>query len=184
MTKPSLVTVLAEDQRHQQFVRHYLERLNYSRHEVVLDALPAGKGAGEQWVRQRYARFVSAYRARDAHAGTALVVVIDADTSEVKHRLRQLQDVLAQANLKPRSDKERISHLVPKRSIETWVLFLTGSDVDESTNYRNDPKVGDQVKAAALKLFEWGRKNTALPVHCLHSLQVAIPEIKRLEKQP
>jgi hypothetical protein len=48
MSKPSQVTVLAEDQRHQQFARRYLERLNYSRHEIVLGALPAGKGAGEQ----------------------------------------------------------------------------------------------------------------------------------------
>ena len=181
MTKPSQVTVLAEDQRHQQFARRYLERLNYSRREIVMDALPAGKGAGEKWVRQRYARLVAAYRARVARAGTALVVMIDADTSEVSHRLRQLQDALAQANVKPRSENEKIAHLVPKRSIETWILLLTGTDVNEDTSYRNAPDVDDRVKAAALKLFEWSRRNAVLPEHCLPSLRVAIPEIKRLE---
>ncbi|HEV2961745.1 MAG TPA: hypothetical protein VG649_07985 [Candidatus Angelobacter sp.] len=146
-----------------------------------MGALPAGKGAGEQWVRMHYARLVAAYRARAAHAGTALLVVIDADTSEVDHRFRQLQDTLAEARLKPRSNNEKIAHLVLKRSIETWILFLTGSNVNETTDYRNAHKVDDQVKAATLKFFEWSRKNASLPQNCLRSLVVAIPEIRRLE---
>lgn len=50
MTRRSLVTILAEDQRQQSFAYQYLKRLGYMPHEIFREDLP-NKGSGEQWVR-------------------------------------------------------------------------------------------------------------------------------------
>jgi hypothetical protein len=172
MSKPSLVIVLAEDERHQRFVRRYLENLNYPSHRIRNEPLPAGRGAGEQWIRERYAKAVQAYRERAARAQTALVVAIDADTHEVQHRLQQLQTVL---------DGERIVRLVPRRNIETWILCLTGTAVDEETDYHHYPGIDEQIRPAATEFFQWSRPNAVPPERCVPSLLSAIPEVRRLE---
>jgi hypothetical protein len=172
MSKPSLVIVLAEDERHQRFIRNYLLRLNYPARTIRNEPLPAGRGAGEQWVRERYSKAVQAYRARAARTQTALIVVIDADKHEVRHRLQQLPTPL---------DGERIVRLIPKRNIETWILCLTGTDVDEETDYRHHPDIDQKIKPAAIEFFQWSRPNAAPPERCVPSLSSAIPEVRRLE---
>jgi len=91
------VIVLAEDQRHQRFVSHYLKQRGYSQHDIRFEELPAGRGCGEQWVRERYGNAVAAYRARSARARTALIVAIDADVGDLDRRIRQLREALEHA---------------------------------------------------------------------------------------
>ncbi len=181
MPSPSQVIVLGEDQRHQSFVRKYLRRVGYSFHDVRFEALPSGRGCGEQWVRERYASAVAAYRARCARAQTSLVVAIDADRGDVGRRLQQLQAALTDAAMAVRSTDERIAHLIPKRHIETWILCLRGRHVDEDTDYRHEPGIEQLIGTAAETLFEWGRTNAQIPAYCVPSLLSAIPEAKRLE---
>src|SRR5262245_18375594 len=88
----------------------------YERRDIRLVPLPAGKGYGEQWVRQGYLAEVIGLRRRAAN--TALIVAIDADTIEVEQRRRQLD--AAASSLAG----EKIVHLIPKRNIETWILCL------------------------------------------------------------
>jgi hypothetical protein len=135
MDRASQVIVLAEDERHQQFARRYLEQLGYSRREVRFEDLPAGRGCGEQWVRDRYAKAVLAYRWRSTRAQTALIVAIDSDRGDLNRRFRQLREALVSAAQEPRAERERIAHFIPKRNIETWILCLNGHDVDEETDY-------------------------------------------------
>jgi hypothetical protein len=177
--RPSQVVVLAEDERHQRFVRRYLKRLRY--HDVRYLDLPAGRGCGEQWVRERYGNAVAAYRARAATVDTALIVAIDADRGDVNRRLRQLQDGLNQATQDARASHEKIVHLIPRRNIETWILCLNGQSVDEEANYGNEPTVDEKIAPAAVVLFEWNRSNFVPPAHCVPSLLAAIPEVRRLE---
>jgi hypothetical protein len=172
MSKPSLIVVLAEDERHQRFIRGYLEKLNYPLHAIRNEPLPAGRGAGEQWVRERYAKAMQAYRDRAVRAQTALVVVIDADMNSVARRLQQMEAPLA---------GERIARLVPKRNIETWILCLTGIAVDEETDYHDRHGIDEQIKSAAAQFFQWTRINAAIPQICVPSLHSAIPEVRRLE---
>ncbi len=54
MNKPSEVIVLAEDRRQQNFARGYLKSWGYEKRKVRFLALPAGRGAGEQYVRGRF----------------------------------------------------------------------------------------------------------------------------------
>jgi len=177
----SQVVVLAEDERHQRLIYRYLQRLNYSLRDIRFEPLPSGRGCGEQWVRERYANSVRAYRARSAHANTALIVAIDADTGNLFRRMRQLENSLSGGELPPRSTEERIVHLIPRRNIETWILNLNGSPVDEETDFRHAPGIDGQVVTAALALYLWARPGAVIPQHSVPSLRRAIPEIRRLE---
>lgn len=178
MSRASQVVVLVEDQPQQRFVRRYLYELGYAPHDIRFLPLPSGKGAGEQSVRQRYAPAVQAFRQRQA--ATALVVAIDADTGEVSQRNRQLRTELDQAGLGPRADGEAVAHLIPKRNIETWILCLTGREVDEETDYSRDAGVHELIPAAAAAFREWSRPNAIAPDSCVPSLRAAIPEVRRL----
>lgn len=181
VARTSKAVVLAEDARHQRFVYRYLERLHYSEGDIRPEPLPSGRGCGEQWVRERYANAVQAYRWRSARAWTALIVAIDADSGDLGRRLRQLQDALLRDSLAPRTDKERIVHLIPKRNVETWILNLNGRNVDEDTDYRREQRVDEQIANAASTFFDWTRPNATPPPHCVPSLLSAIPEVRRLE---
>ena len=181
MTRPSLVVVLAEDERQQRLARRYLYRLQYGHHDIRLVDLPSGRGSGVEWVLQRYAAEVQKFRSRAAKAGTALIVVIDADTFHIDQRDRQLRQALADATFEIRRDHEAIIHLIPKRNVETWILCLTGKQVDETTDYSRERDVDRLIPTAAETLFDWSRRNATLPAHCVPSLEVAVPELRRLE---
>ena len=181
MAKPSRVVVLVEDERHRQFVRRYLYRLNYLLHDIRFEPLPNGRGCGEQWVREKYANAVAAYRARQARAETALVVAIDSDRGDLNRRMQQLQEALTEKGLPPREAGERIAHFIPRRNIETWVLCLNGRAVDEETDYRREPLAAEEISSAAQVFYAWTRPQARPPQHCVPSLFTAIPEAQRLE---
>jgi len=180
VSKPSQVVVLAEDQRHVRMVRHYLYRLGHTRHDIRVEDLPSGRGCGEQWVRDRYAKAVRTYRGRSGRAKTALIVAIDADMGDVGRRVRQLREALEQRGLAARTDVEVIVHLIPKRNVETWILCLNDRPVDEISDYSGEAGVDGLIPRAAVTFFEWSRPNTTPPAHCVPSLLEAIPEIRRL----
>ena len=169
------ITVLAEDKRHQSFVRRYLMCHGCSTHKIFMEPLPGGRGAGEQWVRERYVE--SVYRIRRKSENVALIVVLDADTEEIVRRRVQLEGDLE----KPRQAGERIVHFIPKRNIETWILCLDGEVVDEVKNHRKDHSIEERIAPAAVAFFDWTRPNAAVPTHCIPSLYAAIPEAQRLE---
>lgn len=181
MPKASQIIALVEDDNHRRFVWRYLERLGYSRHAVTFEPLPAGRGCGEQWVRANYCRVVAAYRRRAAKAQTKLIVAIDADALSVHNRANQLAEALRSSDLQPRASDEHIAHLIPKRHIETWILYLNDQPADEAADHRHAKEVDSGIQSAALKFFEWTRPNAAVPETCLLSLQAAVPEIRRIE---
>ena len=164
--------ILAEDRRHQNFVAAYLKRRKYEG-EIRRESLPSGRGCGEQWVRENYARAVGAYRARSKKIRTALIVVIDADKGDTERRTRQLREALPS---NPRQSGEAIVHFIPRRHIETWVLHLTGEQVEETSDYHNRD-VDRLISSAAASFHEW---TSQPPAGCLPSISAAIQETKRL----
>lgn len=174
MGRPSLIVVLVEDQRQQRFVRHHLYCHGYAAHDLRFEPLPAGKGSGAQWVLNRYAQAVAAYRSRSTRAKTALVVAIDADDKSVASRQQQFR------GLAVRTAGEAIVHFIPKWSIETWIVCLTGNIVSENQSYRDVSDIDKKISPAANTFFEWSRPNAALPPHCIPSLHAAISEVRRL----
>ncbi len=178
MTEFSKIFILAEDARQQLFVLRYLYKVGYKAHVIDREPIPRGTGgAGEHWVRQRYAAVLKKYRKRAAKARTAVIVVIDADTEDLSLRSRQLEETLKQSGAASRMKGEPILHLIPRRNIETWILHLSGEQVDEETDDHDRKNVGDLIPAAAAAFYEW---TAQAPAHYLPSLSVAIEETKRL----
>jgi hypothetical protein len=146
---------------------------------------PAGKGSGEQWVRNRFAKEVSAcrFRVTGKRAETALVVIIDADAYTVEQRLQHLADALHEAGIDPLQNNELIARLIPKRNVETWILCLNDHRVDEITDYKGTRRdLNELVPEASEALFRWTRPNARVPGHCVNSLAQGLRELNRLEQ--
>jgi hypothetical protein len=181
LSKPSRIVILVEDQRQQRFVRKYLARKGFEGGAIRQIALPAGKGSGEQYVREKYADEVKEFRKRNTSVTTWLVVAIDTDILDVTARARQLAERPTDRGLPRRNDDEAIVHLIPKRNIETWILCLTRQAVDEETDYRHDGRIEESLPEAGMTLFAWSRTNAIPEAHCIPSLHAAIPELRRIE---
>lgn len=182
MSRASQVIVLVEDERQRRFACHYLKRLDYSLRNVRSVPLPAGRQSGEQWVREKYATEVRAFRVRQARARTLLIVAIDADTRSVAQRAAQLHQALQSAEMPARAGGEAIVHFIPKHSIETWILALSGSQVTESRSYRDEHGVMDLLRPA-ISAFHAGLQGPAPPGDWLPSLQVAHEEGGRIPRR-
>ena len=135
MSRASQVVILCEDKLHDVFVRRFLKEYGYGNRDLRVPAYPAGGGSGESFVRRTYPDELRAYRSRTARAKTILIAVIDADTSAVADRERELQRACEQASVRPRESGELVVHAIPKRAINTWLAHLDGKGVDETTDY-------------------------------------------------
>lgn len=184
MSSPSQVIVLAEDRRQQNFVSHFLKELDYSSRDIRKSPLPASRGSGEQWVREHYAQEVAACRARAGgrRAATALIVVVDADTTSIEERRKRFMDSLVAAGEAPIRPQDVVVHFIPKRNRETWITFLNGAQANEEDNYK--PRVcEDDIRPAALRFHEVTRPNAQHPPGAPPSLSAAIPEARRIERK-
>jgi hypothetical protein len=140
-------TVLVEDRALERFIRECLYALGVHTREIRIVEYPAGRGSGKQWIDREYPVQVQAYRRRSAE-NIALIVGTDADDQTVQQRIQRLADVLQEAGREVRSPRERIAIWVPRWNIETWLLFLSGREVDEAANYKGQAREV-QIKAAA-----------------------------------
>lgn len=144
------VVVLCEDRTQYHFVRKYLQLHGITDDRIVLRKYPGGRGAGEQWVRRRYAQEVRAYRSRASYRDVALAVIVDADRYAVAARKRQLETSpeMAECGQSPRTRAERIAVFVPKWSVETWFAFLEGSPWNEEESLKARHRDSSPTKCA------------------------------------
>jgi hypothetical protein len=156
--------------------------LGAHRREIRVRRCPAGRGSAKQWIDREYSIEVQAHRRRGVE-NIALVVGTDADEQSVQLRAQRLADALQAAGRAPRAHQERIALWIPKWNIETWLLFLNGSDVDEGTNYKNQVRDVDfEVSAREFvrRFRQWGRDPAA--VINLPSLVWAFEETRRIQQ--
>jgi hypothetical protein len=175
------IVILAEDLSQGNFVRRYLIRAGQENRHIRMHLPQSGRGSGEQYVRQQYSTEVEYYRVRSASRSAALVVAIDADVREVIERNVQLRASLANMRQEDRRPTEKIALLIPRRNIETWILCLSGEDVNEITDYKNWDGVTGKITASARTLFDWSRINFPVPAHCVPSLRLALMEVRRID---
>jgi hypothetical protein len=178
MGNSAQVVVLSEDQQHQVFVYAWLRQRGIERRKIRLLPVPAGRGAGEQYVREQYPKEVQTHRRRAGAQDCQLVTIIDADVLPTRHRFEQLDQCLQDEELGKRSQTERICILVPKRNIETWIHFLVTGPVDEETDYKRPAKSAEECREAARKLAETYPLEAA-PTEFPPSLQEGWGELKR-----
>lgn len=180
MNKTSLFIVLVEDTHQGMLVRRCLKGLGVGSHQMRIEPSPSGAGSAENWVRKRFAEEAVVYRSRKAR--TALIVVVDADSYTVQVRLGQLDQALKDRGKPVVAEGERIARLVPKRNVETWILCLNETEVDEEKDYKRTQDNWNQlIPPAARTLSEWTRSGAEPPNVCIDSLRRGVRELKRLE---
>lgn len=164
MRKVELV-VLCEDKNHESFIIRYLRRLGFNRRQIRPVPRPAGRGAGEQWVRMRYPLAAEIQRSKANRSRASLIVIIDADTMSTEERKQQLDDALDAAGQARRRGPERIAVVVPRRNIESWVQFALHGEIDETTDFK--PRHRDANV--------WGAADVAVVLHRSRSEETAVP---------
>jgi len=191
MTKPSWIFVLAEDERQKQFIYRFLATAGFNLRQMSVELSPSGHGSAEQWVRENFARLARKCRARNArHArlSTGMFMMLDADNRSVRERLGELDAALISEN-QPTYDSrtDSIARLIPKWSIETWILFLSSNgaanpSISEDEPYK-DSKAKDKwtelIPRASETLYAWTRAAGERPGNLLDSLRLGIDEIPR-----
>jgi hypothetical protein len=175
-------TVLVEDRALERFVRECLYALEVHTREIRIVAYPAGRGSAKQWIDREYPVQVQAYRRWSAQ-NIALVVGTDADEQTVQQRFQRLAEVLQETGREPRAPHERIVIWAPRWNIETWLLFLSGREVDEVANYKGQASEVD-TRAAAREFMRRFREWVHDPVAGPHlpSLVLAFEETKRIQQ--
>lgn len=184
MSNPAQVIVLAEDIRQSRFIKAWIrERIpQFPSRNIRESPMSNGSGSGAQRVIAQYKSEVMAYLTR--HARKWLIVVIDADNLSAQDRLNQLANELLQS-VEERIrrclvNSEQIAHLVPKWSVETWILFLNGEAVNKDTRYKATNRDWDKlIRPASVQLCEWTMQNNPAR-DCIPSLEYGIRELRKL----
>lgn len=174
------IVLLCEDMQTESFVYNFLKHRNFKHHDFTfLCASRASKGSAEQWVRKKYPRQLKAIRSkRNAY----LIVVIDADAGTIDDRRRELATACREEGISPRAKTDfNVLHIIPRRNIETWLAYLDGRDVDESTVY---PKLEHQrnCRKHAESLYNMCHKNQTLREPAPPSLREACNEYHKLQR--
>ena len=135
MSRNVNIVILCEDRQHEAFARRFLAQAGKSYRILRVEVSPRGRGSGEQFVRERFAKELAYYRARQHRVEQALIVVIDADRRAVAERVEQVDAAAVEGNQERRRPNERVAVFVPARNIETWIAYLDGQSVNENDIY-------------------------------------------------
>ena len=135
MSRNAHVVILCEDRQHEVFARRFLARVGRHLRVQRVEIGPRGRGAGEQFVRDRFAKELAYYRARKHRVEQALIVLIDADGIDVAARIEQVESACLETEDERRQANERVAIFVPARNIETWLAYLEGQTVNEDDTY-------------------------------------------------
>ena len=136
MSRPRVQLILVcEDAQRAAFVRRFLraDSWDLSPGKFRVAKCPAGSQSAEQWVRENFVAELKAFRSRAP--ASKIIAVVDADRLSVADRVQQLDQACRDHGVKPREDGEGVAVIVPQRNIETWLAYLDGETVDQTTAY-------------------------------------------------
>jgi hypothetical protein len=170
--------MLCEDTQQEVFARHFFIRRGFEPRKIEIRKSPKGKGSGAGYVLDLYPEEVRIHRRRAMHLSTCLAVVIDADTHTVEARLNQLDSRLEGDSQQKRQADEKIAVFVPKRNIETWIHYLRGEPVDETTAYLKLSRESECKPDVDKLVNEICRAE--LPSDAPPSLHIACDELQRV----
>jgi hypothetical protein len=194
MSRPTAVVLLCEDHATAVFLRLYVKQCSITRN-IRVNITPSG--CGFDWVLQQYPVEIKAYRIARAKKSTWLIAAIDADKGTVTRRLRQFS--LHQQNAEDKHvrefdiQREKIALLVPRRNIETWLLFLSslpaqdGQPINEIKDYKKIEKRSkdewiELAGSASVQMHQWVKPSASLPGNCIESVRLAITQLQHLQE--
>ncbi len=134
MSRRVAITVLCEDAQHEAFARCFCDKaLGCSVRELRVIKSPKGRGSGADFVLKSFPQLLAQYRG--SHAGVALIVIVDGDTTGVRGRMKQFDEECKDADVSVKQPDDPAYVFVPVRAIETWLAYLDGETVDEAEKY-------------------------------------------------
>ncbi len=151
--KGTSITIVAEDQMLDRFIRECLILLGYDRRKFRVKRAPKGEGSGKQWADNQCAIEVKILRSNNFQSGIAVLVGTEVDELTIAKREKQLIDAMKNHGMGDRKQDERIAFWLPTWSIETWILQLAGETVDEKTKYKHRVKPEKVDYKAVAKAF-------------------------------
>lgn len=178
-TRSVEVVVLCEDRQQEYFIRRFLQKRGRERYDFRPVISPKGRGAGEQWVRERFPRELKAHRGQVGRRNTWLIVATDADTGSPDSRINDFARACSQAEVPFRQNHEKVAFVIPKRNIETWFAFLRGQMVNEVQNYPKYELESD-CRDDVIRLDEMCQRGKLEPQPPPPSLVVTCQEFQRL----
>ncbi|MGA2797002.1 MAG: hypothetical protein ABSE63_05465 [Thermoguttaceae bacterium] len=174
------IVLLVEDRMLERFARAILVKLGFNSRDFRLIPYPVGTNT-KQWVTQQYPIEIKTYRQKvNYQPNIALLVGTEADEQTVIQRNNYLSASLQVADIAPRQVQESIVLWVPKWHVETWILFLSGQNVNEDQSYKHDvnnPDFGLVANKFADKYREFQSDSN---INVLPSLKNAFQETMRL----
>jgi hypothetical protein len=174
--KSAEIIILCEDQTHNTFARAFLKRRNFNPRAIRTLPIPGRSGgSGEASVRRSFPNELKAIRGR---SNAMLVVLIDADTYDVAERKRQLMQECAACGVPWRGDDDHVVLIVPKRNIESWLVYLDGDEPNEESSEWKRKKEG-LAKPGAKALDEMCHVAQRLREPAPPSLEEACDEWRR-----
>ena len=157
MSREVQIVLLCEDRQHQAFVERFLGSMGRltpkSKRRFRVEKASQGRGAAEQFVRERFPRELAEYRRRRSRVSVALVVMLDGDAAGVTGHLAELDAACTEQGIPVRRSDEAVFVFVPTWRIESWLAWLDdGETIDEERrDYPRLPRERDcQRHASAL----------------------------------
>ncbi|HOZ48461.1 MAG TPA: hypothetical protein PLO37_22950 [Candidatus Hydrogenedentes bacterium] len=136
--------MLCEDRAHDVFVTRFLTRKwGIDRRDVRVVDYPRDEGSGRRHVEDKIEEEGRAFRSRNSHAATILLIVRDADENSVGDVRDRLDERLGLA----RGADESIVYIIPKWHIEAWIAYLSGDSVDEDEKSEYKKRYGNVAKS-------------------------------------
>ena len=174
-----LAVVLCEDTQTECFIRRFLVKRDWNRRQIRTETLPAGKGSGLVWVREKFVKELKAYRSRSTRAATCLIVASDADDKTVEERIQTFKNACVEASVPFRKEGERVIFVIPRRNLETWLAYLRDQAVNEVDTYSKYDNESD-CRVQVAKLDDLCRRQKFEPEPPPPSLATTCSEFKRI----
>jgi len=181
-SRATLITLLCEDKRHEQFARRFLMERGVSGRRIRSRIAPPGVGDAKNWVRERYPEELHAYRERANAINNILIVLTDADHETVEKRRETLRQVCRDAEVDTLKVGDRIVLALPKWAIETWILALAGEKLDETERIQpaHKQRAEREWRTAARVLAEYCAGGKGVVAIVPSSLRIACEEYERV----
>jgi len=118
--------IWCEDHEQEAFLRALLTKKGFHRRALRFELAPSGSGSASQWVLAQRETIVARARTSRKQRGLGFIVMIDGDNQPEPRRSALLEKT-----------EDSIFVLVPTWEIETWVVWLSGHDIDESVSCKS-----------------------------------------------
>ena len=142
MNRQAQIVLLCKDGQQEVFVRRFLKAAGplstpKAKHRFRAEIAPPGKGAAEQYVREKFIEELVEYRKR--RVSVVLIVMLDGDHVGTTARLRELDASCKEKGVPVRRPDEDVFVFVPTWRIESWFAYLDGETIRE--NKRDYPRL-------------------------------------------